>query len=75
MAVIVTEPTVSDIYDMGRILKICRHFNVDLKVVINKFNLNPGKSREIESYLEKEKCKLIEKIPFTRKFVDARKIM
>ncbi|MDA3792981.1 MAG: ATP-binding protein [Elusimicrobia bacterium] len=73
LAVIITEPTVSGIHDMERILKLCRHFNVEPEVVINKFDLNKEKSSEIERYLDKEGYSLIEKIPFSRKFVDALK--
>ncbi|MEA3506651.1 MAG: ATP-binding protein [Elusimicrobiota bacterium] len=71
MALIVTEPTVSGIHDMERTIGLCRHFNVEAKVVINKYSLNIEKSREIEKYLKNEKCELIEKIPFSGKFVDA----
>lgn len=39
-ALVVTEPTVSGLHDLERVLNLCRHFHVRAFVTINKFDLN-----------------------------------
>jgi len=70
-AMIVTEPTVSGIHDLERILFVCQHFGVPAKVCINRFDLGQKQSEMIEEYCEKEEIPLVGKIPFDRAFVEA----
>ncbi|OPZ97586.1 MAG: Sporulation initiation inhibitor protein Soj [Bacteroidetes bacterium ADurb.Bin408] len=49
-AVIITEPTLSGLSDMKRVIEICRHFNTQIWVIINKFDLNEEITREIYNY-------------------------
>lgn len=39
-ALVVTEPTVSGIHDLDRILKVTRHFGIPSGIVVNKYDLN-----------------------------------
>jgi MinD superfamily P-loop ATPase len=55
MGVIVTEPTVSGIHDMKRVLKLLAHFNVRPLVCINKCDLNQQNTRKIERFCHKQK--------------------
>lgn len=64
LALIVTEPTISAIHDMERIIGVTRHFNIKSFVCINKCNLNVDKAEEIKVYCDKNDIKLIGKIPF-----------
>ncbi len=48
LALIVTEPTLSGLHDMGRVADVVRHFNVPGLVCINKWDLNPDMAMEIE---------------------------
>jgi MinD superfamily P-loop ATPase len=67
----ITEPTLSGIHDLERILKLSDHFKIPSMVCINKFDINLEKSQKIISYCEKNGSKLIGKIPFEPKVVEA----
>jgi MinD superfamily P-loop ATPase len=45
----VTEPTQSGLHDLGRVAELTAHFNVTTLAVINKWDLNPKVSRQIEA--------------------------
>ncbi|NLY50985.1 MAG: 4Fe-4S binding protein [Firmicutes bacterium] len=67
----VTEPTVAGQHDLERLLKLSRHFNIDLQVVINKWDLAPGASDAIERYADREGTTVIGRIPFDAGLVEA----
>ena len=48
--VAVTEPTLSGKHDLERLLKLARHFKVPPHVVVNKWDINPRMTAEIESF-------------------------
>lgn len=62
--VIVTEPTLSGYADFKRVLKLTEHFGLKPATIINKCDINPDISDQIESYCRKENIKLIGKVPF-----------
>ncbi len=64
LAFIVTEPTVSGIHDLGRILEVTKHFKVKAAVCINKFDINERKSNEIEEFCRENKILLVGRIPY-----------
>ncbi len=64
LALIVTEPTVSGIHDLRRILKVTKHFGVKAAVCINKFDINKEKAEEIEKFCMKNGIPLIGRIPY-----------
>lgn len=64
LALIVTEPSVSGLHDLERILKVARHFGIDAMVCINKYDLSREMTEEIAEYCNAEKVELIGKIPF-----------
>lgn len=68
---IVTEPTVSGVHDLERVLQLCRHFGVPVSVVINKADLNPDQTQRINQMAEKAHSKVIGEIPFDRNIHDA----
>lgn len=68
---IVTEPTVSGIHDMKRIIDTAKHFNINPVVCINKFNINSDNSKEIENYCNSINIEVIGKIPFDPMVVKA----
>jgi len=49
LALLVTEPTISGMHDLERVLGVCRHFGVPATVCINKYDLNEENTRQIES--------------------------
>jgi MinD superfamily P-loop ATPase len=49
LAVAVTEPTPSGRHDLERVADLCRHFQVPLAVIINKYDLNRDETFRIEA--------------------------
>lgn len=64
LAVIVTEPTQSGLADLRRVLSLVNHFKIEAKVVVNKYDINMNKTKEIEEYAKKNNAIVIGKIPF-----------
>jgi len=71
LALIVTEPSLSAIHDLERVLAVCRHFRVRVLVCINKYDLDEGNSRRIEGYCRQAGVDLGAKIPFDTVVSDA----
>ncbi|MFH0735051.1 MAG: ATP-binding protein [bacterium] len=69
--VIVTEPTVSGIHDLKRLVLLLNTFNIKAGIVINKFDLNETITNQIFSYAEGEKIPIIGTIPFDKEFMKA----
>jgi len=46
---IVTEPTLSGLHDLRRIAELCRQFNIKTWICINKADINPEVSDQIEA--------------------------
>ncbi|MFC1582416.1 P-loop NTPase [Planctomycetota bacterium] len=46
-ALIITEPTVSGLHDMERILSLTAYFRIPSGVIVNKYDINPAKTEEI----------------------------
>ena len=61
---IVTEPTVSGVHDMERVMKLASHFGVPTVVVINKADLNTEQARRIEEIAREHGSRVIGHIPF-----------
>jgi MinD superfamily P-loop ATPase len=45
---VVTEPTVSGEHDLERVLSLTRHFGIPTAVCVNKWDLNPAMTKQIE---------------------------
>jgi len=79
LALIVTEPTVSGIHDLKRILNVTEHFGVKAIVCINKYDINTKRAMEIEDYCNENDIIISGKIPydmnFTRAMVNGKTIM
>jgi MinD superfamily P-loop ATPase len=64
LALLVTEPTLSGIHDLERVLGVCRHFNIPALVCINKYDINEDNTRRLEEYCRQQTVALAAKIPF-----------
>ena len=64
LAVIVTEPTLSGIHDLKRVISVCHHFAVPVIVCINKCDINQDNSRQIEDYCQSQGIEVVAQIPF-----------
>jgi len=70
-ALIITEPTLSGIHDLERVIALCRHFKITVAVCINRSDLCEDNTRAIENYCRQESIPLAAKIPFDQTFVEA----
>lgn len=70
-ALIVTEPTVSGIHDLERVIALCRHFAVTPVICVNRFDIDEEKTEAIAGFCRQEKITLAGKIPYDRIFVAA----
>ena len=64
LALVVTEPTLSGIHDMARVIGLVKHFKIKAYVVINKFDLNIEMTKVIEEYCEANEIELAGKIAY-----------
>jgi len=71
LAVIVTEPTLSGMHDLDRVIGVCHHFTVPVIVCINKYDLNEDNSHQIESYCYDQGIEIASKIPFDNVVTEA----
>jgi MinD superfamily P-loop ATPase len=70
-AVIVTEPTLSGKHDLERILQTTKHFHIPAAVILNKADLNPDLSSNIETYCNEQGLQILARIPFSQHLTDA----
>jgi MinD superfamily P-loop ATPase len=49
LALVITEPTVSGLHDLQRVLALARHFSVPTAVCVNKWDINPQQTERIEA--------------------------
>jgi len=68
---LVTEPTLSGIHDLERVIGVCRHFGVPVLVSVNKYDLNEENTCQIESYCGKEGIEVAARIPFDNVMTEA----
>jgi MinD superfamily P-loop ATPase len=64
LALLVTEPTVSGVHDLERILGTVNHFRVPALVLINKADVSPAHTAGIEAYCRAQRIELVGKLPY-----------
>jgi MinD superfamily P-loop ATPase len=64
LALLVTEPTLSGIHDLERVLGVCQHFGVPALVCINKYDINEDNTHQIERYCLSQGVEVAARIPF-----------
>lgn len=70
LVLIVSEPSVSGISDMQRIIRTAQGFQTKIAVCINKYNTNFAKTEEIVSFCQRQNLPFVGKIPFDPKVVE-----
>jgi MinD superfamily P-loop ATPase len=70
-AMIVTEPTVSGIHDMKRILDVTGHFGVRSGIVVNKYDLNKDMTEKIEQMSGEYGVEFLGVVPYDKKVTEA----
>jgi len=71
LALIVTEPTLSGIHDMERVLGVCKHFDVPALVCINKYDINEENTVAIQNYCRTNGVEVAAMIPFDNVVTEA----
>ncbi len=70
-ALAVTEPTVSGVHDLKRILQVIKHFGVESGVVVNKYNLNEELTQKIKEIAEEYYSDFLGTIPYSKEVTEA----
>lgn len=71
LALLVTEPTLSGMHDLDRIVGVCQHFGIPPVVCINKYDINEENTNQIQSYCFNKGIKVAGKIPFDNVVTEA----
>jgi MinD superfamily P-loop ATPase len=64
LAIVVTEPSLSGLSDLKRIVKTAEVFKTKTTIIINKANLNTSVSRLIKDYIKNENLELLGEINY-----------
>jgi MinD superfamily P-loop ATPase len=70
-SIIVTEPTVSGLHDLTRVISLTDMFHTEVGVVINKFDINLDMTDAIETYCIDRNIPILLRIPFDPNMVKA----
>jgi len=68
--ILVTEPSLSGLHDLKRILGVVRHFRIPAYLVINKADLSEEISRKIEAFAASQELPHLGRIPYDRKVTE-----
>jgi len=69
--VIVTEPTISGLHDMQRVMGIVQKFNLKAYVIINKYDLNASMSTQIKKWCKESNIDIAGELLFDKNMVEA----
>jgi MinD superfamily P-loop ATPase len=70
-ALVVTEPTLSGIHDLERVLKLLDHFNVVPFVCVNMYDINTENTNKIMSFCKENGIDVVGIIPFSSEVTQA----
>lgn len=68
---IVSEPTLSGLHDLERVVELAEKFSLCCGCIINKSDLNPQVTLEIENFLKKKKIQHVCNLPYDETFTRA----
>jgi len=71
LVIMVIESTISGLHDARRLYELIHSFSIPTYALINKFDINPTSTAEIEEFLKEKSIPLIGKIPFDKHMVNA----
>jgi MinD superfamily P-loop ATPase len=64
LVIIVTEPTVAGEHDLERVLHLCRHFGIPAAVCVNKWDLNPDMTADMEEKARRNDARLLGRVRY-----------
>ena len=68
---IVTEPTLSGLHDLQRIIDLLEHFAIPGSLCINRWDINPDMTRQIKEQAARHNVACLGLIPFDRQMVNS----
>jgi MinD superfamily P-loop ATPase len=68
---IVTEPSVSGLHDLKRVVAVCRQFRTQILVAINRFDLDESLAESIRQWCAGENILVVGEIPFDPVVIDS----
>ncbi len=71
MVLVVTEPSVSGLHDLKRVVKVARQFTGRILVAVNRYDLDESLTGMIEQWCNGERIRMIGKIPFDPAVIEA----
>ena len=71
VVLLITEPSLSGLHDVKRLMELVDSFHIPALAVINKYDINLEITGRIEKFLKEKTIPLIGKIPFDTRLVDA----
>ena len=71
LVLVVTEPTLSAIHDLKRIIDVAHHFKIPAVVCINKSTINVDNTQKIVEYCKTNNIELVGKLPYDTIVTDA----
>jgi len=64
LVMVVTEPTLSAIHDLKRIISVANHFQIPAIVCINKYDINLENTEKIENFCKNNNLDVVGKLPY-----------
>lgn len=71
---IVTESTVSGLHDLVRIADVAKHFSIPALVCINKWDINPEITSQIEKVAQSKQLTVVGRVRYDPNFTDAQRL-
>ena len=71
LALVVTEPTVSAIHDLERVMAVIRHFGVRALAVVNRYDLDRDNTKTIEGRCAEAGVEVVARLPYDLEVVRA----
>lgn len=73
LAVVVTEPTLSGAHDWARVMELTLHFRIPVALLVNKSDLNPELTEQIERDAQNRGVFIAGRLPYDGAFTEAQR--
>jgi MinD superfamily P-loop ATPase len=64
LVVVVTEPTLSGLHDLGRVLRLTKHFEIPAMVLVNKYDINEELSNRAEQFAREQGAEIAGRVRY-----------
>jgi MinD superfamily P-loop ATPase len=68
---LVTEPTLSALHDLDRVVQLLAQFGLPAGCVLNKSDMNPGVAHQVRRFLEEHGIPVLAEIPYDERVLQA----